>query len=140
MKQLLFVTAILCTGLAKAQSEKPLPPPPPERAPDVVIKYVDEPAQFPGGMAAMKKFIAENLVYPEEAKAAGIQGKCYLNFVVGADGKISNIGVKRGVPDCPACDAEAIRVVKLMPDWIPGAQNGKPVKMAFNLPITFTPN
>lgn len=85
----------------------------------------------------MRKFIAENLVYPESAQKAGIEGKAYLQFVVGTDGKLTDIKVMRGVADCPECDAEAVRVVRLMPNWIPGKNAGKPVKSYYNLPIAF---
>jgi protein TonB len=141
MKQLVTLAIIVSTGFSWAQKENPtsgagnVPEPPQEE----ITRQVDEPAEFPGGMTAMKKFIAANLVYPESAKDAGIQGKCYLNFVVGADGKISDIKIMRGVPDCPDCDKAAVRVVKQMPDWIPGKVAGKPVKSSYNLPVVFKP-
>ena len=82
------------------------------------------------------EFIAENIRYPEEAKELGIQGKVYVNFVVEADGSISNVNVARGIGG--GCDEEAVRVVKLMPKWKPGKQQGMPVRVQFNLPIKFT--
>lgn len=97
-------------------------------------KIVDVPAEFPGGKAAMFKFLAENMQYPA---GLDIQGKCWLRFVVDEEGNISDIKVTRGIPDCPECDAESIRVVKLMPKFNPGLAGGKPVRVYYDLPINF---
>ncbi len=97
----------------------------------------EEPAGFPGGHEAMNKFLRNNLVYPQTAIELNLQGKCYVQFVVDVDGSISNVKIKRGVPDCPECDKEAIRVVKSMPKWNPGKLNSKPVGSSINLPIIF---
>lgn len=102
-----------------------------------IFEVVDEPASFPGGMEALKKYLTENIKYPQTAKDAGISGKVYLKFVVSGSGTVSNIKVMRGVPDCPECDKEAIRVVKTMPNWIPGKIKGKEVNSVFNLPVAF---
>lgn len=104
------------------------------------IQTVEEPAEYPGGRGEMMKYLASNIVYPKSALENEVQGKCWLKFVVGTDGSLSDIQVVRGVPDCPECDAEAIRVVKGMPKWIPGKIGGKPVKSYYNLPITFKLN
>ena len=99
--------------------------------------YVDEPAEVPGGINAMRKFLGENLDYPQVAKELGLEGKCQLKFVVSAKGNISNVEVMRGVPDCPECDKEAVRVVKMMPAWKPGKIKGEAVNSTFNLPVSF---
>ncbi len=99
--------------------------------------YVDEPAEYPEGPAALRRYIAENLRYPEGAKAKGIQGKCYLQLSIDETGKITNIKVVRNVPDCPECDQEAVRLAENMPDWKPGKIGGKPVVSTYNLPIRF---
>lgn len=104
---------------------------------DVVYEIVDEPAEYPGGREAMSEYLKKNLMYPAIAKENGIQGKCYLRFVVNTDGSISDVRVLRGVTDCPECDKEATRTVKNMPNWKPGRMNGKDVKMYFTLPIAF---
>ena len=70
------------------------------------------------------------------ARESGIQGVVYVTFVVEPDGSISNVRVIRGIGG--GCDEEAIRVVKMMPKWIPGNQRGKPVRVQFNMPIKFT--
>jgi len=114
--------------------------PEPERAyvkQDEIYEIVDEQAEFPGGMDAMREYLKKNLMYPAIAKENGIQGKCYLRFVVNTDGSISDVRVLRGVAGCPECDKEATRVVKNMPNWKPGRMNGKDVKMYFTLPLGF---
>lgn len=106
----------------------------------IVPIYDEEIAEFPGGMVALKQYLTDNLRYPETARELGIEGRCYLQFVVSARGNISNVVVKRGVPQCPECDTEAIRLVEAMPKWNPGKNGGKPVKSTFNLPVTFKLN
>jgi protein TonB len=102
-----------------------------------IYEIVDEYAEFPGGINALRKYLRDNLVYPASAKEQGIQGKCFLKFVVAASGNISNVKVMRGVPECPECDNEAVRVLKAMPDWKPGKVKGQAVNSYFNLPISF---
>lgn len=107
------------------------------KAPEV-FTVVEEMPEFPGGPAEMMKYIQKNIQYPQMAKEAGLQGKCFLKFVVGGDGDISQVQILKGVPGCSECDKEAIRVVKSMPKWKAGKQSGKPVNVYFNLPINFT--
>ena len=101
-----------------------------------VFLIVEEPPTFPGGDAALYKWLGENLKYPEEAKELGIQGRVFVSFVVEPDGSTSNVVVKRGIGG--GCDEEAIRIVKAMPKWAAGKQRGQPVRVQFNLPIKFT--
>lgn len=112
----------------------PIPDPPKE----VIYEDVEEPAEFVGGKAAMMKFLRDNMKYPETAIEQGIGGKCWLRFIVGSDGHITDVRVTRGVPDCPECDNEAKRVVRAMPKWKPGKIDGKGVKSYFDLPVNFT--
>src|SRR5690606_21532048 len=104
--------------------------------PEIFI-IVEESAEFPGGIAAMGKYIQQNLQYPAMAREAGISGKCHLKFVVNDKGEISNVEVLKGVPGCPDCDREAVRVVKSMPKWKPAKMTGRAVNCYFNLPISF---
>jgi len=96
---------------------------------------VEEMPQFPGGETEMMKFIGNNVKYPAQAVKENIQGKVLVKFVIKSDGKIDMIKVLRGVH--PALDAEAMRVIGLMPDWIPGKQGGKPVDVSYTVPIQF---
>lgn len=96
---------------------------------------VEQTASFPGGDQALFSFIGNNLHYPSEAAEAGIQGKVIVSFVVEKDGSISQAKVIRSVDT--ALDAEALRVVKKLPKWVPGRNNGKPVRSQYVLPISF---
>ena len=100
-----------------------------------VFQTVEEAAMFPGGMEAMMKYLQENIKYPEQAKNNGVQGRVIVQFVVNKDGSISNDTVVRSVD--PMLDAEAIRVVRNMPNWTPGKQKGEAVRVRFTLPVTF---
>ncbi len=101
------------------------------------FSVVEKMPEFPGGPMEMMRFMQKTITYPQAAKEAGASGKCFLKFVINSDGTISDIQVVKGVEKCPACDTEAIRVVKAMPKWSPGMQNGKAVNVFFNLPINF---
>lgn len=103
-----------------------------------IFTIVEQQPEFPGGYEAMMKFIQKNVNYPQVEKEAGISGTCYVNFVVEKDGSITDVKVLRGVSGGPGCDKEAVRVVKSMPGWKPGKQNGSAVRVYFNLPIKFT--
>jgi len=101
-------------------------------------RYVEQNPEYPGGELARTRFLQNNIRYPHMARESGIQGTVYVTFVVGKAGEISNVTVVRGIGG--GCDEEAVRVIKLMPKWIPGRQNGKPVPVWFNFPIKFTLN
>lgn len=101
-----------------------------------VFTVVEESPQYPGGEELRLKFLAENLYYPQAAREASVQGTVYITFVVEADGTITDIRVLRGIGK--GCDEEALRVIKLMPKWLPGKQRGKPVRVQYNLPIKFS--
>ncbi len=103
---------------------------------DSVFTVVEEMPVFPGGTQAMMEFMAENIRYPEQARRDSIQGRVFVNFLIEADGKVTNANVLRGIGG--GCDEEAIRVVELMPDWTPGYQRGQAVRVSFNMPIRFT--
>jgi periplasmic protein TonB len=88
-----------------------------------------------GGQDAFRKYIAENLRYPQIAAENGIQGRVFVQFVVNANGEVSDATVVRGVD--PSLDREAVRVVMSSPKWTPGRQRGEPVRVAFTFPINF---
>ncbi|WP_430405766.1 energy transducer TonB [Fluviicola sp.] len=100
----------------------------------------EEPAEFPGGFVALNRFIADNMVYPQTAMELGISGKCYVKFDVDTIGVCSNFKVVKGVPDCPECDLEAVRLLKMMPKWKPGLLEGKPISMPYRVVVRFNLN
>ena len=102
---------------------------------EVIFQVVEEMPQFPGGLGEAMKFLAKNIKYPVEAQQAKIEGRVIVRFVVGRDGSVSDVEVMRGVS--PELDAEAVRVVSLMPKWIPGKQRGKAVAVKYTMPIMF---
>ena|SRR6218665_1354615 len=98
-----------------------------------IFTIVDKMPEYPGGTAAMNKFLAANLKFPAE----GFQqtGTCYAAFVVNKDGTLSNIRILRP-SGCPSCDLEVLRVIRLMPqNWACGRQNNYPVRVQLNLPV-----
>jgi protein TonB len=144
MKNLLTMIFLVMSFGMNAQQDSIIPIPEEEMVPDQyapeeeeqIFTIVQEMPVFPGGQAQMMMFIGSNLDYSDEAKEAGAQGVVYVQFIINKDGCIdSNINVLRGVH--PALDEEAIRIVKLMPCWTPGYQRGVPVRVYYNLPISF---
>jgi TonB family protein len=111
-----------------------------QKAEDEILGYAEVMPEFPGGMEAMKKYLADNIKYPEMEFENGIEGKVYLRFVVDELGKLSDVKVLRGVNGGPGCDKEARRVVQAMPDWKPGMNNGKACKVYMTIPVVFRLN
>lgn len=115
------------------QLELPIPP----KSSDV-FTVVEVMPKYPGGNKELMTYIANNVKYPEEAKKNKIQGRVFVSFVVEKDGSIGDVKVLRGIGG--GCDEESIRVVENMPNWVPGMQRGKAVRVAYNLPIKFALN
>ena len=116
------------------------PPAPSQRgreevADDHIFEYLEEMPEFPGGQAALMKWLSKNINYPAIAAENNIQGRVMISFVVEPDGSVSNVKVVRGVD--PNLDREAARVVSKMPKWKPGMQTGKPVRARYTLPVQF---
>lgn len=126
---LLLLSAILLTNMAFCQEEKKV------SVDDEVFVVVEEQAEFPGGLDSMYAYIQKNLVYPEKAKAEGIEGRVFVTFTIEKDGSISNILIKRAIGG--GCEEAVVEMIKNMPKWNPGKQKGKPVRCQFNLPIKF---
>jgi protein TonB len=105
---------------------------------DIPYVSVQEMPKFPGGEAAMFKYISNNIVYPKSAQKDGIAGTVYIYFIINKKGNVTSAEVKRGVRGGEELNAEALRVIKEMPQWEPGYQNGKPVSVQLTLPIKFT--
>jgi len=110
-------------------------PEPPKEEETKVFDVVEQMPSFPGGQAALMSYLNNNIKYPQIAMENGVQGRVVCTFVVERDGSITDIRVVRGVD--PSLDKEAIRVLKSMPHWIPGKQNGSAVRVKFTVPVTF---
>ena len=100
-----------------------------------IYEIIEEPSSFPGGEAALLKFISDNIKYPEAAYKAGVSGRVTTRFVINEDGSVSNVEVVRTANEM--LNDEAIRVVSSMPKWSPGKVGGRAVKVRWTLPITF---
>src|SRR3989339_210444 len=144
--------------ITRQQQIQPPPPPEPPKVSEVlniveddveieeeeeveeaqVFFIVENMPEFPGGDLELRKYIAQNIQYPEIAKENGIQGRVFVQFVVNQKGEIEKVTVARGVD--PSLDKEAIRVIQNLPKWKPGSQRGKPVKVSFTVPINFQLN
>ncbi len=114
------------------------PPPPPAPKPEVsnkVFDVVEEMPHFPGGPAALQAFLSSNTKYPVVAQENGVQGRVIVSFVVERDGSITDVRVVRSVD--PSLDREASRVVRSMPRWSPGKQNGSTVRVKYTVPVVF---
>lgn len=100
-----------------------------------IFLIVEEPAEFPGGTRALYKYISNNVKYPVIAQENGVQGRVYVKFVVNELGQVSDAQILRGVDI--SLDKEALRVVNSLPNFKPGKQRGKPVKVYYNAQISF---
>ena len=131
---------LLSPALYGSEPENMQEPPPVKKEGTIeeIFVVVENQPKFPGGTEAMMKFLSDSIQYPKEAKDKGIQGRVICNFVVMRDGAISDVQIVRGVD--PILDAEAVRVLKLMPDWMPGTQRGQAVNVRFTLPVVFRLN
>ncbi len=113
-----------------------MPPPKPEEVPDErIFIAVEEMPEFPGGEQALISYLASSTNYPHLARSMNIQGTVFVSFVVETDGSISNVELTRGIGG--GCDEEALRVISGMPQWKPGKQSGRPVRVSFSSRIVF---
>lgn len=103
-----------------------------------VFTYVDKPTEFPGGLNEFHKFISENIQYPEKAMKKGVQGKVFVKFIVERNGSITNAEVIKGIS--PEIDKEALRVIGIMPKWIPAELYKQKVRQEYTMPIQFKLN
>jgi protein TonB len=127
---LLIILFAAHTGFAQTDTTKQT------EAPLILVEVMPK---YPGGERKRVKFLQKNIKFPEAERKAKISGTCYITFVVEKDGSITEVKILRGVKDGPGYDAEAKRVVEMMPKWKPGTQNGRTVRVQFNMPIRFTP-
>ncbi len=103
--------------------------------PDKVYSYVGEWPEFPGGRAELTKFLSKNVAYPRDAEKKGLEGRVIVSFTVEKTGEIIDVKILKGVSE--SLDKEAIRVVKLMPKWKPGKNNGVPVNVKYKVDIVY---
>lgn len=121
--------------ILKAKEVIAEPEPPKHEEENKVFDIVEQQPLFPGGPTALMKYLSENTKYPVVAQENGVQGRVTVQFVVEKDGSISDVHVLRGVD--PSLDKEAVRVVKSMPRWTPGKQNGIIVRVNYRVPVLF---
>lgn len=104
---------------------------------DSVYNAPEQLATFPGGELKFKKFINKNTHYPQQAYSVKITRPSYIRFIVEKDGSISNVSVLSGIPECPDCNDEALRVIQIMPNWNPAKQGKEFVRSAIVMPFKF---
>jgi protein TonB len=109
-----------------------------EEEEDLPLPRVEVMPQFPGGDAALQKYIATHVQYPAIARENSLQGKVFVQFVINKRGEVENVSIIRGVD--ASLDKEALRVVQSLPNWSPGLQNGRPVRVLYTVPINFKLN
>ena len=119
--------------VVREQIIAPEPAPEPEKVYSMAM--VEQKPEFPGGEAAMYKWLGDHISYPAQASEEGVSGRVVVQFDISKTGDIENVKVVRGRH--PALDKEAMRLVKAMPKWQPGRNNGQPVKVTYTLPVTF---
>lgn len=106
----------------------------------IIYNYLDEPAEFPGGNDAFLEYVKNNFKNPSIVNEKNIEGTIHVTFVVSSTGFISNVKIIKGIPSCEPCSAEAIRIIKKMPHWIPGMINGKEVNQYYHISFQIKPN
>lgn len=122
--------------LAKAEAKASDVTAPADTTKNVVYDVTETMPQFPGGQGVMMKYLAANIKYPASAVKAKKQGRVIVAFVIQKDGSVTNARIVRSVD--PELDAEALRIVKAMPNWTPGTQDGKPVNVNYTIPVVFS--
>ena len=122
--------------LAKAEAKASDVTAPADTTKNVVYDVTETMPQFPGGQGVMMKYLAANIKYPASAVKAKKQGRVIVAFVIQKDGSVTNARIVKSVD--PELDAEALRIVKAMPNWTPGTQDGKPVNVRYTIPVVFS--
>ena len=123
-------------AVLKAKEDIAAPEPPKQVVEETkIFTVVEQMPMFPGGDAALMGYLRDNMHYPTVAAENGVQGRVVVGFVVERDGSITDVNVLRSVD--PSLDREAVRVVKAMPKWTPGKQNGSAVRVKYQVPVTF---
>ncbi len=125
---LLFVTILLsfCTSIAFSQNTTDE---------NTIYVKVDKMPEFPGGQVALVKYLSKNIKYPSKYKKDKVNGRVFVSFVVDKNGKVGRAKVVKSLNE--ECDKEALRVISMMPNWIPGEKEGNKVNVQFGLPVNF---
>ena len=131
MKKFIIMALMAVFGLTTVSAQKTVV----AKKNQKVFDIVEQMPEYPGGQAALFEFISKNVKYPEDAVKKKVEGKVFVTFVVDTDGKITDVSLMRKV--FPSLDAEAIRVISGMPNWIPGKQKGQVVRVKYTVPIMF---
>jgi protein TonB len=131
MKKFIIMALMAVFGLTTVSAQKTVV----AKKNQKVFDIVEQMPEYPGGQAALFEFISKNVKYPDDAVKKKVEGKVFVTFVVDTDGKITDVSLMRKV--FPSLDAEAIRVISAMPNWIPGKQKGQVVRVKYTVPIMF---
>ena len=131
MKKFIIMALMAVFGLTTVSAQKTVV----AQKNQKVFDIVEQMPEYPGGQAAWFESLSKNIKYPADAEKKKVEGKVFVTFVVDTDGKITDVSLMRKV--FPSLDAEAIRVISAMPNWIPGKQKGQVVRVKYTVPIMF---
>ena len=131
MKKFIIMALMAVFGLTTVSAQKTVV----AKKNQKVFDVVEQMPEYPGGQAALFEYLSKNIKYPADAEKKKVEGKVFVTFVVDTDGKITDVSLMRKV--FPSLDAEAIRVISAMPNWIPGKQKGQVVRVKYTVPIMF---
>lgn len=134
-EEIKFIFDVEVTEDTRVEEYKPIEVPKVEEESDEIFLVVEENAHPKGGIGEFYRYVSENIKYPIQARRMRVEGKVFIEFVVGKDGKIFNAYSVKGIG--AGCDEEAVRIIMNSPPWNPAKQRGKPVKQRMVLPITF---
>ena len=131
MKKFIIMALMAVFGLTTVSAQKTVV----AKKNQKVFDVVEQMPEYPGGQAALFEYLSKNIKYPADAEKKKVEGKVFVTFVVDSDGKITDVSLLKKV--FPSLDAEAIRVISAMPNWIPGKQKGQVVRVKYTVPIMF---
>ena len=131
MKKFIIMALMAVFGLTTVSAQKTVV----AKKNQKVFDVVEQMPEYPGGQAALFEYLSKNIKYPADAEKKKVEGKVFVTFVVDSDGKITDVSLLKKV--FPSLDAEAIRVISAMPNWIPGKQKGQAVRVKYTVPIMF---
>ncbi len=135
-QEIKFIFDVEVTEETKVEEYKPIEMPKVvEEEADQIFVIVEENAQPKGGLSEFYQFVSSNIKYPAQARRLNVEGRVYVEFIIGKDGKISDATAVKGIG--AGCDEEAVRIIMAAPSWNPAKQRGKPVRQRMVLPITF---